>query len=96
MNRPVLQSRMRKLTGAARLSVFAAAVAAVSLAHAASSAAVTPSQPAPQVQQREAPIGHRQPRIPDLPPAVVQDENNPVRPLDAFDKKLENSICRGC
>jgi hypothetical protein len=46
---------------------------------------------------REAPVGHRQPRVGDLP-----SERNPVDPNDPLskenallDKKIK-SICRGC
>jgi hypothetical protein len=46
---------------------------------------------------RDAPIGHRQPRVGDLP-----SERNPSDPNDplskgnaALDKKIKN-ICRGC
>jgi hypothetical protein len=40
-----------------------------------------------------------QPRIQDLPPGVVQDENKTLTELDDIAKKLEmieKRICRGC
>jgi hypothetical protein len=44
-----------------------------------------------------APIGHRQPRPAELPRDVRRDERaGPSAAERTFDKKLENSICRGC
>jgi hypothetical protein len=43
----------------------------------------------------EAPIGARQPRVQDLPPNVVRDENR-LSGGDAFDRKLAHSVCREC
>ena len=44
-----------------------------------------------------APIGHRQPRVSDLPSEKgLSDPNNPANKEDAIlDKKIK-SICRGC
>ncbi len=48
-------------------------------------------------QSREAPIGHRQPRVTDL--SSERNSNDPNDPLSrenaALDKKIKN-ICRGC
>jgi hypothetical protein len=41
----------------------------------------------------QAPIGHRQPRISDLPPAPVRDQEAAGAP-DDINEKLR--ICRGC
>jgi hypothetical protein len=46
--------------------------------------------------RNEAPIGHRQPRVQDLPSGVPRDEDRMKADQDALDKKLEGSICRGC
>jgi len=45
----------------------------------------------------EAPVGHRQPRVGDVPNEKnLADPNNPVNKEDAaLDKKIK-SICRGC
>ena len=44
-----------------------------------------------------APVGHRQPRVGDVPNEKnLSDPNNPVNKEDAaLDKKIK-SICRGC
>lgn len=44
-----------------------------------------------------APVGHRQPRVSDVPSEKnLSDPNNPVNKEDAaLDKKIK-SICRGC
>jgi hypothetical protein len=54
-------------------------------------------QPAIRTTPLEAPIGHRQPRISDVPSENnLSDPNNPVNREDAaLDKKIK-SICRGC
>ena len=45
----------------------------------------------------QAPVGHRQPRVGDVPNEKnLSDPNNPVNKEDAaLDKKIK-SICRGC
>jgi hypothetical protein len=59
--------------------------------------AATLTEALAQEQPRDqVPIGHRQPRAQDLPPAVQQEEKKLQNEQDALDKKLENSICRGC
>ena len=46
---------------------------------------------------REAPVGHRQPRVSDLPSDKnLSDPNDPLSKENALlDKKIK-SICRGC
>jgi hypothetical protein len=54
------------------------------------------ANPQPGTDPRfQAPIGHRQPRPQDLPPAVRHDENRTSGGTDQeLDRKLR--ICRGC
>jgi hypothetical protein len=97
MNRPLLQRSIRSPTGGSRVGVLAATVAAAILVKSVTLTAALAQQPGPAAEPRDqAPIGHRQPRIQDLPPGVVQKENKVETGQDALDKKLENSICRGC
>jgi hypothetical protein len=44
-----------------------------------------------------APVGHRQPRVDEVPPEKnLSDPNNPMNKEDAaLDRKIK-SICRGC
>jgi hypothetical protein len=42
----------------------------------------------------KAPIGHRQPRVQDLPPDVAKEEGVPTPGQRAFDEQLR--ICRDC
>jgi hypothetical protein len=42
----------------------------------------------------KAPIGHRQPRLQDLPPSVRQDEGHTTIEERSLDEKLQ--ICRPC
>ncbi|GAB1716003.1 MAG: hypothetical protein NTAFB05_10450 [Nitrobacter sp.] len=52
------------------------------------------TQPSPYV---DAPVGHRQPRLSDLPPET-RDAERPMKPDPAdaaLDRKIK-SICRGC
>jgi cell division protein FtsN len=49
----------------------------------------------PNLQGRmEAPVGHRQPRPQDLPPAVLREEGERSPAQKELDEKLQ--ICRGC
>jgi hypothetical protein len=100
MNRPCLEFSIRSPTGVSRAGVLAVTMAAAILANSAMWAAALAQQRVPIAQQRdEAPIGHVQPRIQDLPPGVVQDENKTEAELDDIAKKLETiekRICRGC
>jgi hypothetical protein len=44
-----------------------------------------------------APVGHRQPRIDEVPPEKnLSDPNNPVNREDAALDRSIKSICRGC
>jgi hypothetical protein len=56
------------------------------------------AQQADVIEQKrfEAPIGHRQPRPRDLPPSVLQKENNLPGPKALFDVGPDINICRGC
>jgi hypothetical protein len=111
MNRPCLERPIRSPTGVSRAGVLIVTVAAAILANSATWTAALAQQRVPIAQQRdEAPIGHVQPRIHDLPPrlpdrqgklfgGVVQDENKTLTELDDIAKKLEmieKRICRGC
>ena len=100
MNRLCLERSSRSVMGASRSGVLAATFAAAILANSATWTAALAQQRVPIAQQRdEAPIGHVQPRIQDLPPGVVQDENKTLTELDDIAKKLEmieKGICRGC
>jgi hypothetical protein len=79
------------LAGMMMLAILAGS-AAWSSAHA--QGAPEPDQASPGIP--EAPIGHRQPRVQDLPPSVVRDEKKIEANQNALDKMLETSICRGC
>jgi len=100
MNRPCLERPIRSPTGVSRAGVLIVTVAAAILANSATWTAALAQRRVPIAQQRdEAPIGHVQPRIQDLPPGVVQDENKTLTELDEIAKKLEmieKRICRGC
>jgi hypothetical protein len=51
--------------------------------------------PRPDVQRPyEAPIGHVQPTLRDLPPGVAATETKRTKAQEDFDKKLQ--ICRNC
>jgi hypothetical protein len=48
-------------------------------------------------QSREAPVGHRQPRVSDVPSEKnLGNPNDPVNKEDAALDKRIKSICRGC
>jgi hypothetical protein len=68
MNRPLLQRSIRSPTGGSRVGVLAATVAAAILVKSVTLTAALAQQPGPAAEPRDqAPIGHRQPRIQDLP-----------------------------
>jgi hypothetical protein len=90
------------------LTVLAAALMVVVVADAAAQPALAPTTP-PSTQgmttRPQAPVGHRQPRMSDLPPDVAQrerslppaqpDEQGPGRQIDrSIDDSLH--ICKGC
>jgi hypothetical protein len=57
-----------------------------------SSGATSQSQPT-----REAPVGHRQPRVGDVPSEKnLSDPNDPLSKENALLDKKIRSICRGC
>jgi hypothetical protein len=71
MGRPRLERSIRSPIGVSGIGVLAAMVVATIAANSATSNAALAQQPGPDAPQRdEAPIGHRQPRIQDLPPGV--------------------------
>jgi hypothetical protein len=45
-------------------------------------------------QRFEAPIGHRQPTVDDIPGSVLRDEGAATQGQRDLDKELD--ICRGC
>ena len=99
MNRPCLKCSIRSPTGVWRAGVLIVTVATAVLANSATWTAALAQQRVPITQQREAPVGHVQPRMQDLPPGVVQDEDKTRTELDDIAKKLEmieKRICRGC
>ena len=100
MNRPCLKCSIRSPTGVSRAGVLIVTVATAVLANSATWTAALAQQRVPIAQQRdEAPIWHVQPRMQDLPPGVVQDEDKTRTELDDIAKKLEmieKRICRGC
>jgi len=97
MNR--LDRSTRSLKDMPRAGAFAAAAGVAILAGTATWTAALAEQPDANLRY-EAPIGHRQPRIKDLPSDVAkeeaQEEKKTQAEEDALDKKLETSICRGC
>jgi hypothetical protein len=75
--------------------ILAAVATTAILASSPSWSAAAAQQPSVAQLRDEAPIGARQPRIQDLPPSVVRDENR-LSGEDAFDKTLAHSVCREC
>jgi hypothetical protein len=81
-------------------------LAAISLSAVASFADVALSQenpatsesPQPSSTARPAQVGHRQPRMSDLPPDVVQRETQPGRTAGGQKSQTDSrlTICRGC
>jgi hypothetical protein len=100
MNRPCLERSIRSPTSVSRAGVLILTVATAVLANSATWTAALAQQRVPIAQQRdEALIWHVQPRIQDLPPGVVQEEDKTRTELDDIAKKLEmieKRICRGC
>jgi hypothetical protein len=79
------------------LIILATALAATAAA-AQQLPAPTPQQPTTQgmATRPQAPVGHRQPRMSDLPPDLARKEQSglPAGPDPAADDHL--NICRGC
>jgi hypothetical protein len=98
----------RMMTFVARFGALLIAVASVPAAGLAQSdlppqtdSRGSPTRPNPQpieTQGRmQAPVGHRQPRVQDLPPSVLRKESGEGRGFNAeieLDQKL--GICKGC
>ena len=58
-------------------------------------AVASPAPDQPRSIPLQAPVGHRQPRISDVPAAPARDEDKAAAgPRDDIDAKLR--ICRGC
>jgi hypothetical protein len=100
MHRPCLQCSIRSPLGVSRAGILIVTVAATILANSATGTAALAQQRVPIAQQRdEAPIGHVQPRMRDLPPGVAQKEDQTLTELDDIAKKLDTiqkGICPGC
>jgi hypothetical protein len=83
---------MRKIFVATTLLVLVAGPVAT---------AQTGNRPANPTSEKQgawpAPVGHRQPRVDQVPPEKnLSDPNNPMNKEDAaLDRKIK-SICRGC
>ena len=81
------------------MMLSAAAAALITAATALASGAVaqeSATTPTPPVRERwEAPVGHRQPRVQDLPSKAQQTEGSRSKGETELDDKLK-SICRGC
>ena len=83
----------RLVTTAALLTLIGAPAAIAQGGSGSGSSTATKSQP----MVREAPVGHRQPRVGDVPSEKnLSDPNDPLSKENAaLDRKIK-SICRGC
>jgi hypothetical protein len=83
----------RLITTVALLTLIGAPAAIAQTGTGGGSSTATKNQP----MAREAPIGHRQPRVSDVPPEKnLSDPNDPLSKENAaLDRKIK-SICRGC
>jgi hypothetical protein len=83
---------MKKLFTTTALLIWIAAPAFAQTGNSGGSSTAVKDRPLPQ-----APVGHRQPRAAEVPPA--KDANDPNDPLSKenalLDRKIK-SICRGC
>ena len=86
---------MRRLITSLALLVAIGGPAAIAQTGGGGTSTVVKNQP--PATARDAPIGHRQPRVGDVPPEKnLDDPNDPLsRENRALDKKIK-SICRGC
>jgi hypothetical protein len=86
---------MAAVTGLA-VTLLASAACAQDAPRDRDKAAVTsPAPDATRSAPLQAPVGHRQPRISDLPAATPRDEDKAAAgPPDDIDARLR--ICRGC
>jgi hypothetical protein len=84
---------MRNLiTTMALLALIGGPATAQTRSNTGSSGAASQSQPA-----REAPIGHRQPRVSDIPSEKnLSDPNDPLSKENAALERTIRNICRGC
>jgi hypothetical protein len=82
----------RKLIATAALLTLGAVLGSAAMAQTG-----TGSQNNSAKASREAPVGHRQPRVDQVPSEKnLSDPNDPINREDAaLDKKIK-SICRGC
>ncbi len=83
---------MKKLLMTTALLIWIGAPANAQTSSSGGSSTAVKDRPIPQ-----APIGHRQPRASDVPPAKeMTDPNDPLSKENALlDRKIK-SICRGC
>jgi hypothetical protein len=83
---------MRKLIAAAALLIFSSVALAQTGGTGSKTTTASPIRP-----DREAPVGHRQPRADQVPSEKnLSDPNDPGNREDAaLDRKIK-SICRGC
>jgi hypothetical protein len=85
---------MRKLLITMTLLALATSPAAIAQSGSRSDSAGSSSQ---KQTPWPAPVGHRQPRIDEVPPERnLGDPNNPVNREDAALDRSIKSICRGC
>ena len=85
---------MRKLLMTMTLLALAASPAAIAQSGSRPDSASSSSQ---KQTPWPAPVGHRQPRIDEVPPEKnLGDPNNPVNREDAALDRSIKSICRGC
>jgi hypothetical protein len=88
---------MSKVTTAATVLAMVLSVGTVSAQDAArDKAGITPAAPESRPTPMPAPVGHRQPRLSDLPSAPRADDDKAAAPpaRDDIDDRLR--ICRGC
>lgn len=84
----------RRSMGAVALSLGFAALALCGGVNRGAAEDVIPDAPYASPGWFDAPIGHVQPTLRDLPPAVARSEGKRTKQQKNFDKKLQ--ICRGC
>jgi hypothetical protein len=83
------------MAAAAVLAVALSACGASAQDTARDKAGIAPLSPDSRSTPVQAPVGHRQPRLSDLPSAVRPDDDKAaVRSRDDTDDRLR--ICRGC
>jgi hypothetical protein len=86
---------MSKVIAAAAVLAVTFSCSALAQDAARDKAGITPLAPDSHSTPLQAPVGHRQPRISDLPPAPRSDDDKAAaRSRDDTDSKLR--ICRGC